>query len=291
MVDDKGKPTLIDFGAAPAAMADRSTTRTAIFTPGYAAAELFVATSKLGAWTDIYGLSATLYHAITGKIPPSAFERILKDDLQPLVELQPAGYSPDLLAAIDAGLAKGAAERPQSIAEWRHMLRTGERRASAQELTQVERKPRNLANAATRAVRRTGDARITIRGRTLWGAVAGVLLLLAGGGYLVFQATGSGTASGAAQMLTAEQLEQALGERRKADSLAAEKKRLVEEAQRRVESDAEAKRQADAELEQARQARQKAEQELAQLKAGIEAKRQALDTGQRGQQRAAQQRR
>src|SRR5260370_40481986 len=96
---------------------------TAIFTPGYAAAEQFVATSKLGPWTDIYGLSATLYHAITGKIPPSAFERILKDDLQPLVELQPAGYSPDL--------------------------------------------PRGLANVATRAVRRTGEARITIRGRTV----------------------------------------------------------------------------------------------------------------------------
>ena len=65
----KGKPTLIDFGASRAAMADRSTTMTAIFTPGYAAAEQFVATSKLGPWTDIYGLSATLYHAITGTHP------------------------------------------------------------------------------------------------------------------------------------------------------------------------------------------------------------------------------
>src|SRR5258708_26247233 len=43
MVDAKGKPTLIDCGASRAAMADRSTAMTAIFTPGYAAAEQFVA--------------------------------------------------------------------------------------------------------------------------------------------------------------------------------------------------------------------------------------------------------
>ena len=41
MVDAHGRPTLIDFGASRAAMAGRSTTLTAIFTPGYAAAEQF----------------------------------------------------------------------------------------------------------------------------------------------------------------------------------------------------------------------------------------------------------
>jgi hypothetical protein len=65
MVDPHDRPTLIDFGASRAAMAGRSTTLTAIFTPGYAAAEQFVS-SKQGPWTDIYGLAATIYHAITG---------------------------------------------------------------------------------------------------------------------------------------------------------------------------------------------------------------------------------
>ena len=41
MIDAHGRPTLIDFGASRAAMAERSTTLTAIFTPGYAAAEQF----------------------------------------------------------------------------------------------------------------------------------------------------------------------------------------------------------------------------------------------------------
>ena len=284
MVDSRGRPTLIDFGAARAAMAGRSTTMTAIFTPGYAAVEQYTS-AKLGPWTDVYGLAATVYHAITGRIPPSSIDRVLQDTYQPLSELRPEGYAPELLAGIDAGMARHVDDRPQTIAEWRQVLRTGEHRPSAQETTQVEHKPRRLAGAASRS-RNSG---IALRGPALWGAIAGVLMLVAGGGYFAFVANSSGSVSGAAQILTAEQLEQALAERRKADSLAAEKMRLVEEAQRRVVADAEAKRQADAELEQARQARQKAEQELAQLKADIEAQRQA-QTGQRNQQAEAEQR-
>jgi peptidoglycan hydrolase-like protein with peptidoglycan-binding domain len=104
--------------------------------------------------------------------------------------------------------------------------------------------------------------------------------------------------SAVALNLSAEQLEQALAERRKADALAAEKRRLEEQARQRAESEAEAKRQADLELENARQARQKAERELAQLKADIEARRKAKDgegdqaavTAQRAAEEAAQRR-
>src|SRR5882672_5795609 len=158
MVDDRGRPTLIDFGAARAAMAGRSTTMTAIFTPGYAAAEQYTS-AELGPWTDIYGLAATLYHAITGKIPPTSIERILKDTYEPLTELKPVGYAAELLAGIDAGMARHVDDRPQSIAEWRQVLRTGEHRPSSLEATQVEHKPRALA----RATGRSRETRITIR--------------------------------------------------------------------------------------------------------------------------------
>ena len=42
----------------------------------HAAAEQMTS-AKQAPWTDIYGLSATLYHAITGHPPPSAFDRVL----------------------------------------------------------------------------------------------------------------------------------------------------------------------------------------------------------------------
>jgi serine/threonine protein kinase len=260
MVDARGRPTLIDFGAARAAMAGRSTTMTAIFTPGYAAAEQYTS-AELGPWTDIYGISATLYHAITGKIPPSAIERIMKDTYQPLSELKPEGYAPELLAGIDAGMARQVEDRPQNIAEWRHVLRTGEHQVSAREVTQIEHKPR-------RPRRKTGFA---LRGPALWASAAAAAVLLAGGGYLAFTGSGPTTVGTAALSLSAEQLERALAERRKADTFAAEKRRLEDEARQKAEADAETKRQAESELDQARQARQKAEEELAELKARIAA--------------------
>ena len=153
-------------------------------------------------------------------------------------------------------------DRPQSIAEWRHVLRTGEHQPAAQEATQVEHR-RAPPPGARRASR--------FRGPALWASAAAAAILLAGGGYLAFTASGPATVGTAALSLSAEQLEQALAERRKADTFAAEKRRLEDEARQKAEVDAEAKRQAEVELEQARQARQKAEQELADLKARIAA--------------------
>ena len=284
MVDAHGRPTLIDFGASRAAMAGRSTTLTAIFTPGYAAAEQFSA-SNPGPWSDIYGLAATVYHAITGQIPPSAVQRILHDTYQSLGELQPPGYPAALLAGIDAGLAVRVEDRPQSIAEWRHMLRS-EEWLSSHEATRVTHKRGRL----TRATRRSPRANVTIRAPMLGAAADVAILLLGGAGYLAYQANTSGTVSTAVLSLSAEQLEQALTERRKADSLAAEKRRLEDEARQKAEAEAAAKRQAEAELEQARQARQKAEDELAALKADIEARRQSGTKNPQGQAEAAKQR-
>jgi serine/threonine protein kinase len=121
LLNDAGAPTLIDFGAARMAVAGRSSTMTAIFTPGYAAPEQF-ATGKQGPWTDIYGLAATLHHAITGKAPPSAFDRLLDDTYQPLADLQLVGFPVALLAGIDAGLAVRLEDRPQTISAWRTLL-------------------------------------------------------------------------------------------------------------------------------------------------------------------------
>jgi serine/threonine protein kinase len=130
LLDAQGNPTLIDFGASRAAMAGRTTVLTAIFTPGYAAPEQF-SSAKQGPWTDIYGLAATLYHAITGTTTPSAFDRLIEDTFRPLAEIKPAGFTPHLLSGIDAGLVLRADSRPQSIADWRRAL-TGDAPGGAQ---------------------------------------------------------------------------------------------------------------------------------------------------------------
>ena len=164
---------------------------TEIYTPGYAAAEQFVS-SKQGPWTDIYGLAATIYHAITGRIPPSAVERIMQDVYQPLSDLRPSGYAPGILAAIDAAMAVRAEDRPQSIAEWRQMLR-----CEGRQTTQIVRK----LGLVARAARRTRRGGITIKGRALGAAAASALVLLAGGGYLAWMANAPKTVRTAALSL------------------------------------------------------------------------------------------
>ena len=192
LLDAQGNPTLIDFGASRAAMAGRTAAMTAIFTPGYAAAEQMTS-AKQGPWTDIYGLSATLYQAITGSVPPSAFDRMLDDEYQPLGQLQPPGFLPGLLVGLDTGLAVRASDRPQSIAGWRPILGQA-----------------SMADAqATVALARSGDANATMvvrrptitptisptispdtvappapakSGKGLWLALGAVMLLALGGG-------------------------------------------------------------------------------------------------------------
>jgi serine/threonine protein kinase/peptidoglycan hydrolase-like protein with peptidoglycan-binding domain len=118
VLDAVGKPTLIDFGAA-------RTPATAAATPCYAAPEQ-MSGGKQGAWTDIYGLAATLYHALVGHPPPNVRDRLPEDTCHPLVELKPAGFTPAMLEGIDKGLVLRTADRPQSIAQWRSILwRTG----------------------------------------------------------------------------------------------------------------------------------------------------------------------
>src|SRR5882757_2675593 len=176
-------PTLIDFGASRAAMAGRTTTMTAIFTPGYAAAEQMTS-AKQGPWTDIYGIAATLYHAITGAPPPSSFDRMLEDAYEPLAKLMPAGFAPGLLIGIDSGLAVRATDRPQSIAGWRPIL--GQAGTPDTQATMELGRPATAATLAPPRAVPTNEAPVAspAKGKTgLWAGIAAVLLLLAGGGY------------------------------------------------------------------------------------------------------------
>ena len=120
IVDAGGNPTLVDFSAARASMAER-TAMVPAFSQNYAAAEQFTS-DKLGPWTDIYGLAATLYHAISGAPAPGVLDRMLEDTYRPLATSLPAGFSPALLAGIDVGMRVRASERPQSIARWQSTL-------------------------------------------------------------------------------------------------------------------------------------------------------------------------
>lgn len=78
---DSGEIKLIDFGAARQVMSQESKSLSVILKHGFAPLEQYQRKGKQGAWTDIYALGATLYYALTGKIPDDATERIDEPEL------------------------------------------------------------------------------------------------------------------------------------------------------------------------------------------------------------------
>ena len=275
LLDAAGNPTLIDFGASRAAMVGRTAAMTAIFTPGYAAAEQMTS-AKQGPWTDIYGLAATIYHAIAGKAPPNAFDRMLDDGYEPLGKQAPQGFSPGVLAGVDAGLTVAARDRPQSIAGWRPIL--GMTAAPEPNATMVMGKGDDAPAARVSvlgpaAVSPTAPPAPAPKSRTgMWAGIAAlVLLAVGGGGYYAMATRGPDP-----EMVKARAAAEAAEEGRRkaaaeADKLRAEK--TEQEAKAKAEQEAKAKAEQDAKTQADLAARQKAEADAAKRQIEEETRR------------------
>jgi len=124
-IREDGSPVLLDFGSARQSFGHETHTLTAMVSPGFAPFEQYISKSdKQGAWTDIYGLGATMYRAVIGRSPAEAMDRsegllhAERDTFVGAAEIKPEGYSASLLSAIDHALAFKSENRPQSIEEW-----------------------------------------------------------------------------------------------------------------------------------------------------------------------------
>lgn len=113
MLVEGGAAVLLDLGAARP-LATAGTAKDSELTPGYAAPEQYLRDGEEGPATDIYGLAATAYHAITGGPPPDALARIEGEVMMPAVAAAGAGYSPGLARVVDLGLALDPDARPQT---------------------------------------------------------------------------------------------------------------------------------------------------------------------------------
>jgi serine/threonine protein kinase len=311
ILDGNNNPTLIDFGASRSSMADRTAAMTAIFTPRYAAAEQLTS-DKQGPWTDIYGLSATLYHAITGKPPPSSLERALNDAYEPLAKLSPEGYALGILQGIDVGLTVRAKDRPQSIAEWRDVLSSTGEQVSDETVFErpkprpkpkpaprpvsppVSRRPSPaLATATSAAAALAAKLRSAFAGSfasarsafagmnriTLYGGAVAAILVGVAGGYLIFPPPPAPVPDLKTDGLSDAAKAEAAA-RQKAEAEAAQ--RAEAEAKQKAEADARQKAEADARQKAELEARQRAEAEAkqraeaeARQKADAEAKQKA----------------
>ena len=130
IIRPNGKPVLIDFGAARQFARENSHTLGAIVKHGYSPPEQYTVDTKLqGAWSDIYSLSATMYHAIMGRPPEEASKRHLQDSMLPVEEHMDAFnrtlYHPSFLAGLNAGLILRPKDRPATIGQLREILHRG----------------------------------------------------------------------------------------------------------------------------------------------------------------------
>ncbi|PRY26416.1 serine/threonine protein kinase [Aliiruegeria haliotis] len=129
LLDSKGEPILIDFGAARdrARRASRVLSALQVVKDGYSPQEFYLAGSQQGPSGDLYSLGATLHHMLTGELPIFTTFRLAAlaeqkpDPYVPLVGRVP-GFDKHFLGAIDKALNVFAKDRLQSAEEWLEMI-------------------------------------------------------------------------------------------------------------------------------------------------------------------------
>lgn len=110
-----GSPVLIDFGAARHALTYDFQAASPMYTPGFAAPEQYSQRERLGPWTDIYSVGATLYACIAKSPPQPSDQRVDKDKLLPVAKTHTGLFSRELLELVDSMLKLNYTERPQSV--------------------------------------------------------------------------------------------------------------------------------------------------------------------------------
>ncbi len=119
----QGEVYLVDFGLAKIGGADqRTVTGAQAVTPGFSSPEQYGTGTHTGPRSDLYGLAATLYMALTGTAPEDAFERLMDTmTLTPLRERRPE-VPAGLAEVIEAGLALRPKERLPSATVFKERL-------------------------------------------------------------------------------------------------------------------------------------------------------------------------
>ncbi len=144
LIDKKGHPVLIDFGAAREEASRKSRVLSSILVvkDGYSPQEFYVTGSQQAPCSDLYALAASLSHLISGEAPPNSQARLAAlASNQPDLYVPLAGRFPDydaaFLNAIDKAMSIVPAERLQSAEDWILMIDPSKRveiaRARAQE--------------------------------------------------------------------------------------------------------------------------------------------------------------
>lgn len=162
LLDRRGNPILIDFGAARerATRASRVLSSLQVVKDGYSPQEFYISGAAHSPSGDLYALAATFYHLITGAAPPSSQLRLAAvaanqpDPMRSLAGRFPE-YEPDFLMAIERALSIAPGDRPQSAQEWLLDIDAGKRRSAA---IARARRDETMERTISELVRATNEA-------------------------------------------------------------------------------------------------------------------------------------
>lgn len=144
-----GTPILLDFGAARQTLTQDAPKLFPMYTPGFAAPELYRKAQQMGPWTDIYGLGASMFASMMGAPPQPADQRPLEDKMaRQFLELEKR-YSRHLVDLVAWCMKLNPLERPQSVFALQRVLRAGNARLEM-ELSNRQGKSSWLDNLAGR---------------------------------------------------------------------------------------------------------------------------------------------
>jgi hypothetical protein len=128
-ITDDNKSVLIDFGAAREVLSKEGNFIRPMYTPGFAAPEMYRRDSSMGPWTDIYAIGACMYACMQGYPPNEAPQRQEKDRIAIALARLRGVYSDNLIEVVEWCMSLDALSRPQSVfALQKELSREGERR-------------------------------------------------------------------------------------------------------------------------------------------------------------------
>jgi serine/threonine protein kinase len=117
-----GSPVLLDFGSAREALNESINKFTPMYTPGFASPEHYTNRERLGPWSDIYSVGATIFACMSGLAPQAADQRSREDKYQSVKKLWAGRYHSQLLELVDWCLQLDPLARPQSVREVQKLL-------------------------------------------------------------------------------------------------------------------------------------------------------------------------
>ena len=88
-----GSPVLLDFGAARQTLTTNRPKLAPMYTPGFAAPEQYRDPDRLGPWTDVYGVGASMFACLAAFAPQAADARVQEDHLVSAKKIWSGQYS------------------------------------------------------------------------------------------------------------------------------------------------------------------------------------------------------